>query len=316
MQEHRVTLKVLLVCTFILTGVFSATPQEKTPSGTVPVRMTVTLNAIGDNKRTPEVNRDDVKVKQGRDKLQVTDWTAAKGDRAGLDLFILIDDASETTLGSQLDELRTFINNQPPTTSVGVGYMRNATVQIVQNFTNEHGQAANSLRLPLTSVGAFGSPYLSLMDLMRRWPSHPNRREVIMITDGIDRARRGVGPGIIPDANSASEMAQRTGTIVHTIYFPGVGRMQRNFFEANTGQNSIAKVSDESGGESFFLGFQAPVSFRPYLDTLQRVFENQYLLEFKAKPRSREGLQSISLTTEVAGVEFASANNVWVPAAQ
>jgi hypothetical protein len=137
-----------------------------------------------------------------------------------------------------------------------------------------------------------------------------------MITDGIDRARRGMGPGIIPDANSASEMAQRTGTIVHTIYFPGVGRLQRNFFEANTGQNSIAKVSDETGGESFFLGFQAPVSFGPYLENLQTVFENQYLLEFKAKPRSKAGLQNISLTTEVAGVEFALANNVWVPAAE
>jgi hypothetical protein len=163
MQGYRATPNVLLACTLMLTGVFAVEAQEKTASSTVPVRMTVTVNVIGENRRMPEVNRDDVKVNRGRDKLQVTDWTAAKGDRAGLDLFILIDDASESTLGSQLDDLRTFINSQPPTTSVGVGYMRNATVQIVQNFTNEHGQAANSLRLPLTNVGAYGSPYLSLM---------------------------------------------------------------------------------------------------------------------------------------------------------
>jgi hypothetical protein len=71
--------------------------------------------------------------------------------------------------------------------------MRNATVQIAQNFTNDHAAAAKALRLPTGSTGAYGSPYLSVIDLIKRWPEHTNRREVIMITDGIDRARRGLG---------------------------------------------------------------------------------------------------------------------------
>jgi hypothetical protein len=280
--------------------------------------MTVTLNVLGD-KRMPEVNRGDVMVKQGKDRLRVTDWTPARGDRAGLDLFVLIDDACDPSLGSQLDDLRTFINAQPPTASVGVGYMRNATVQIVQNLTTDHAQAANALRLPMASVGAYGSPYLSVIDLMKRWPAHPNRREVVMVTDGIDRARRGPrfrGLGTIPDVNSASDVAQRTGTIVHTIYAPGVGRLHRNFWEATNGQNGIAKLSDESGGESYFLGLQSPVSFKPYLDAVQKILDNQYRLGFLAKPGKKAGLQYVTLSTEVAGVELASADAVWVPAAK
>ena len=70
--------------------------------------------------------------------------------------------------------------------------MRNATVQIVQDFTNDHTAAAKALRLPVGSTGAYGSPYLSVIDLMKRWPEHPNRREIVMVTDGIDRARRGL----------------------------------------------------------------------------------------------------------------------------
>src|SRR6202034_4708097 len=124
-----------------------------------------------------------------------------------------------------------FINAQPETTSVGLGYMRNGTVQIVQNFTKDHSKVASSVRLPLGSVGAYGSPYLSVIDLMKRWPSSDNRREVLMVTDGIDRARRSIpsrGLYTNPDVDSASDVAMRTGTIIHTIYAPGEGRQDRN----------------------------------------------------------------------------------------
>jgi hypothetical protein len=155
---------------------------------------------------------------------------------------------------------------------------------------------------------------------MKRWPDHPNRREVVMVTDGIDRAQRGLRPYglslISLDVDSASAVAQRTGIIVHTIYYPGVGRLHHNFWEATNGQNGIAKLSDETGGESFFLGLQAPVSLKPYLDQIQNILENQYLLTFQAKPSKKAGLQSVALATEVAGVEFASANGVWIPAAK
>ena len=133
--------------------------QDAPGAGTVPVRMTVTASVDSD-KRMPEIAKEDVAVKQGKERLQVSEWVPAQGDRAGLDLFILIDDASDATLGSQFDDLRGFINAQPSTTSIGIGYVRNATVQIVQNFTTDHAAAAKALRLPMGSVGAYGSPYL------------------------------------------------------------------------------------------------------------------------------------------------------------
>ena len=164
-----------------------------------------------------------------------------------------------------LDDLKTFINAQPSTTAIGVGYMRNATVQIAQNFTTDHAAAAKALRLPLASVGAYGSPYLSVIDLMKRWPASQNRREVLMVTDGIDRARRSIpwrGLYINPDVDSASDVAMRTGTIIHTIYAPGAGRRGRNYWEATNGQSGIAKLSDVTGGESFFSGTAATGEFR------------------------------------------------------
>jgi len=280
--------------------------------------MTVTLSGVTGNL-PPAITRDQVTVQQNRNRMPILKWVPARNEHAGLDLFILIDDACDPRLGSQFSEIKSFITAQPATTSVGIGYMRNATVQIAQNFTNDHAQAAQALRLPMANPGAFGSPYLSVIDLMRRWPEHPNRRVVVMVTDGIDRARssrpRGRLSTLLPDVDSASDVAQRTGTLVYTIYFPGVGHVQRNFWEANNGQMGISRLSDVTGAESFFLGTQAPVSFRPYLDQIQTDLGNQYLLTFGAQPARNEGLQSVSVETDVTGAELVSADSVWVPAA-
>jgi len=324
MQKKNMIHKATMLLAFAFLGLVPTQAQEKaiaatTPTQmTVPVKMTVTLRVLGDDKRMPEVNREDVIVKQGNDRLQVTGWTPARDERAGLDLFILIDDASDQSVATQFDDLRSFINSQPSTTQVGIGYMRNGTVQIAQNFTTDHGQAAKALRIPVSSSGAYGSPYLSVIDLMKRWPADSNRREVVMITDGIDRFRggphyRGLS-SISPDVDSASRVAQRTGTTIHTIFARGVGRMANNFWEITNGQNGIAKLSDQTGGESFYMGTQNAVSFKPYLDSLQRSLDNQYLLEFRAAPGKKPAPLYVKLSTEVAGVELNSADSAWVNA--
>lgn len=302
-------------------------------SSTVPVHLVVTADSTKDASAPQRIDKSNVNVKQGKNQLEVVDWIAAQGDSAALQLFILIDDTCETQqLGTQLNDIRTFISAQPSTTLIALGYMRNATVTIVQNFTNDHDKVAKAVRLPLGSLGASDSPYLSLVDLLKRWPPSKVRREVIMVTDGINRIReQPYGPGgpsrgafggpmsrslpfISPDVNTASTVAQRAGVIVHTIYSPGVGRAGRNYWELNNGQNQIAKLSEETGGESFFLGTQPAVSFQPYLDRIQTVLNSQYFLVFRARPGKKADLQRVSLSTEVPNVELVSADNVWVPA--
>ncbi len=148
MQHHQVKYNLTALFAAGLMGLLPLQTQEKAPSLAAPAHVTVTVQPLGENKRMPDINREDVVVRQGKDRLQVTEWTPAREDHAGLDLFFLVDDACDPSLGSQLNDWRAFINAQPPTTAVGVGYMRNTTVQIVQNFTKEHEQAAKALRLP------------------------------------------------------------------------------------------------------------------------------------------------------------------------
>jgi hypothetical protein len=119
-----------------------------------------------------------------------------------------------------------------------------------------------------------------------------------------------------PDIDTAAAVAQRTGTMIHSIYYPGVRHRHWNFWYAGNGQNGLAKLSDRTGGESYFIGWPAPVSFAPYLNQLQKVLDNQYLLTFHATPGNKSELQYVKVSTNVAGVNLGAPIAVWLPAAK
>lgn len=316
-MKQRVRILVLLCALSVAVGSASLLIAQQGAGGTVPVSMVVTIEPI-EGKRPAVVNRDDVRVYQSKQRLEVTGWQPATGNHAALGLFILIDDTNSTSLGSQLGDIRDFINAQPSSTQVGIGYIANSTVRIAQNFTSDHAAAAKALRLPLGTISAMDNPYLSLRDLIKRWPQSNSRREVLMITDGIDRMRlRGnimSLPSISVDAQAVGDLAQRERVIVHTIYARGIGHSDRNFWIANMGVNNQSMVADVTGGASFFLGYNNPPSFKPWLDRLQKILENQYWLTFRATPAKKAGLQYVRLETEVPGADLVSAKAVYVPA--
>jgi len=311
MKKPPLILGVLGGATALTAGLWPVVAQQA-PSTGVPVHIVVTVEPRhGSN--IPVIHREDVMAYQGRDRAKVTDWIPLQGEHAGLQLFIMIDDAANTSLGSQLEDVRQFINAQPPSTAIGVAYMRNGIADILQNHTNDHEQAAKALRLPLGDTGASASPYFSVVDLIKRWPETPIRREILLVSDGIDRFG-GSGPSN-PYVDSAIEEAQRAGVIIYSIYTPGVGHYGHSFWRMNWGQNYLSQISDETGGESYYLGFGAPVSFAPYLDDVTRRLTRQYLLTFLAKPERKAGFQQVKLRTEVPNAELVGADRVYVPAA-
>ena len=256
----------------------------------------------------------DVMVYLKHERAKVTDWVPLKDSRAGLQLFLLIDDSSNTSLGSQLEDLKQFIASQPPTTEIGVAYMQNGTAMILQNLTSDHALAAKALRLPMGNAGASASPYFSLGDLIKRWPEAKVPREVLMVTDGIDRYW-GSGPDD-PYVSSTIDQAQRAGVVVFAIYMPGVGHYGHSFWRMNWGQNYLSQIADETGGEAYYLGNGAPVSFSPYLDDLSGRLGRQYWLTFLAQAEKKAGFQQVKLQSELPNVDLVSADRVYVPAGQ
>ena len=286
--------------------------SQLAPSTQVAARMVVTAVA-SKGSDVPAISREDVMVREGKDRDKVLDWVAAAGDHAGLEFFLMIDDSAGDNVGSQLEDLRRFILAQPATTKVGVAYMQNGTAQVLQAPTADHQQAAKTLRLPTGVPGVNASPYFSLSDLIKRWPSSPNRREVLMITSGVD-AYWSNGPDD-PYVDSAIGDAQRAGVIVFSIYNPGAGHFGQSFYRGWYGQMFLSQVSERTGGESYYSNFSGPaVSFSPYLNQLAERLLRQYWLAFAPKPRKKAGLQPVKVMTEVPNAELVAADRVWVPA--
>jgi hypothetical protein len=291
-----------------------AAQSTQVPDG-VPAHMVVTVEAHhGSN--VPVINREDVMVYEGHDRDKVIDWVPAQGEHPGLELFVLLDDGSSASLGTQLGDIRKFINSQPASTKIGVAYMQDGVAHIEQNLTTDHALAAKALRLPKGISGVNGSPYFSLSDLIKKWPESDSRREVFMATDGIDRYYDSADL-LDPYLAAAIEDAQKAGVLVYAIYTPGVGHYSHSYWRSYWGQLYLARLTDETGGESYYIGFTGPpVAFAPFLADAADRWNHQYLLTFLAKPPKKAGLQPVKVRTEVPNAELVSADKVYVPAAR
>jgi hypothetical protein len=303
----------LLIFAAVLCSLFPTHAQDQVSSSNVQVTTVVT--ALGPKYTAPPaLGKQDINVTEGKQKREVTNWVPAQGDKAALQLAIVIDDADNQDLATQLGDLKNFISSQPASTAIGVFYASNGTVQPASQFSTDREAVAKSVRIPLGYTGAYSSIYLSVMSLMKGWsPTAGARREILLIADGIDRFR-GDYP-ISPDVDSTSINAQKAGIMIHTLFATGVGRATRNSFRLNLGQSNLAKIADATGGEAFFQGFFTPVSYAPFLQQLDMVLKNQYWLSWTTertkKPKGE--LRGFKVRTEQHGVEISAADKVFVP---
>jgi hypothetical protein len=280
-----------IVCFAMSVAAAAARAQE-----TSTARAVVTASSKSAEGATT-IPRQTMSVLENRKPQDVAGWVPLRGERSGLQLVVLLDDSARSNLGLQLSDIKTFLNGLAPTAQVAVGYMRNGTPNLVQNFTNDHALAAKALRLPAGTPGGNGSPYFCLSDLVKHWPGADRnvRREVIMVTDGVDRySGEGFNPSN-PYVQAATSDAQKAGVIVYSIYYRDAGRYDRGLLATDGGQNYLTLVSDATGGKVYLQGLGNPVSFAPFLSDIQRKLQNQYELTFisSAKP----GLQQIRIKT-------------------
>src|SRR6266436_1657802 len=193
-------LAMMTAALILVSGLFVANARAAAP-GTV----TMTVTAVGKKDTSPPVvTKDDVQLYLHKERTQIADW---KHD-GKLYLAVLIDDSLDNVIANQWNDLKAFFAAQPDTTYISVSYARNGTAMVAQDFTNDHELAAKALRLPLGGGGAFSSPYLTLLDLMKRWPSSADRRSILLFSSGIDYFRGGFELRS-PDLDSTIQRAQK-----------------------------------------------------------------------------------------------------------
>ena len=300
----------LLGCILAFSAVLPIAAQSSSEG--VPTSVVVTLEPKH-GKAIPPVEQQDISVKQGKQQRPVNGFESLKG--ADTQLMLLIDDSARGTFDTEIPTLKQFITSLPPNYDVAVAYMRNGIAQVTQDFTRDHAAAAaKGIRVAVGYGGADVSPFDSLTDAANKWPqTKAPRREVIMISSGIE----GLGGGLAPDnpyVNAGIESALKAGLVVYTIYSPSVGHAGHSLWRSTWGQNFLSQLSDETGGESYDIGFGSPVSFQPYLDEFLKAQQNQYLLTFSAKPENKAGLQSVKISITNKDASIAAPDKIYVKA--
>jgi hypothetical protein len=270
----------------------------------------VTAQAPKDSP-APPIGQHDVIANVGRQAATVTSWRALREDPAGLELWILIDDGTNSRVGVQFNDIRDFIRQQPPQVKVGVGYLQYGTVRTAQKPTADHEAAAKAIRLPTSMPGISASPYIALADFLHHLPAAPAQpREVVLISSGID-PYYGPGPQN-PYLETAIQDSQKAGVPVQTIYFSSAGRAGRRYWLIDWGQNDLSQLSDETGGRFYWEGDSNPVAFKPFFDDLNRRLAEQYVMRLDTSS-NRKGFEPLNLKTESPQIKLVGPAQVHTP---
>jgi hypothetical protein len=260
-----------------------------------------------------------VQANLGGKNAKITTWTPLRGERSGLQIVILIDGSARSGLSLQYKDLQSFVKTLPDGAEVGVAYMQNGRAVIAQNITADRSLAANAFRLTSGVPGGSASPYFCLSDLVKNWPSGnttTDRREVLMITDGVDLYYgRSYDPND-PYVQAAITDAQKAGIIVHSIFYRNTGRFDNSSWTEAGAQNYLNLVSQGTGGRAYWQGFGNPVSFTPFLDDLATRLKNQYELGILAKPGNKPQLQQLKVKVIVPGTKVDAPQSILVPGSE
>nr|QST87828.1 hypothetical protein [uncultured organism] len=191
-----------------------------TDTSAVPVQIVVTAKA-STGRELPPLSHADLSVVLDEANRPVTECVALQDDSAGLELYVLIDEKVKPAATAGFDELRRFVSSQAAATAVGIAYMHNGEAEIVLTPTKDLARAAKALRLPSGNTSFLANPFNSLSALINGWSTGAARREVVVVTDGVDTF------GDIGAASTylenAIQDAQRAGVQVFSIYAPGTG---------------------------------------------------------------------------------------------
>jgi hypothetical protein len=196
---------------------------------------------------------------------------------------------------------------------MAIAYMENGRAVLASQLSSNSDQVLKGLHLSTGAPGSNASPYFCLSDLAKNWPSHDRtaRRQVLMITDGVDNYERRFDPDD-PYVQAAINDSVRAGLVVHSIYWRDMGRFNSGLYATNAGQNLLSIVTQATGGNSYWQGVGNPVSLQPYLQDLRRRLNHQYELTFTAPSKGKPEVQSLKVDLHVPSAKVDAPQRVFV----
>ena len=305
MNRIRVTVAVFFGVLMVALPAFS---QKDSRPGQG--RAIVTMLSTHSGEDVANVSPQNIKVKVGGRESSVTGWKPVKGP---VELVLLIDNSARTSLGQEFNDITDFVKEMPANTQMTIAYMENGRAALTGPFSPDASQVLKGLRVPSGPPGSNASPYFCLSDLAKNWPSNDRsaRREVVMVTDGVDNYERQYDPDD-PYVQSAINDSIRAGLVVYSIYWRDMGRINSTAYESNAGQNLLLQVDQATGGTNYWEGIGNPVSFAPYFNDLRRRLNHQYELTVDAPFDGKPKVESMKVELQVKTAKVEAPQMVFI----
>ena len=84
------------------------------------------------------VAQQDLAVKVNGNNARVTTWKQYTAPNNRIELVLLIDGSSRTSLGLQMKDIAVFVNSLPPNVKAGIAYMENGQAVFVGPLSSDH----------------------------------------------------------------------------------------------------------------------------------------------------------------------------------
>ncbi len=293
MFTHKLQAATLFAAASMFTATFALAADQKQE-----VQASTVITILPEKEMPGGIPQDALHLKLDGKESTIADLTPLRGPQSKAELVVLIDGGARTSLGLQMNDVSKFIESQRPDTKVAIAYMENGRAAFGGPLTTDHASVLSSLHLTAGrgEAGISGSPYFCLSDLAKNWPSSDlhARREVVMITDGVDYYDMRYDPQD-PYVQTAMDDAVRARVMVYAIYWTSADRFDRTDYGAGAGQNLLAQITAGTGGTSYWEGTGNPVSFSPYFSDIDRRLNNQYELDFMTAVGDKPQMQTIKL---------------------
>ena len=197
-----------------------------------------------------------------------------------LNLAVLVQDDLISQVGNELGVTSDFIRSLPSGSRVMVGYITSGSLQVRQSFTTDLDQAARSLRIPRASTSASPyNPYVEVIEALHSFNADwKGKNAVLLVSDGLDTS---AGFDVTSSAHTVSleraiKHANDRNVAVYSFYAPAVGLTSHSRLAASYGQNSLNRLSNDTGGKAFFQGTTGFVTFDSYFERLRQTLNEQY----------------------------------------
>ena len=276
-------------------------------------RAVVTILPSQKNANIGQIATQNLKLKVNGKESAVTGFTPLQESNSPVELVLLIDSGARTSLGTQFNDIQKFVGEMPPNSRMAIAYMVNGRAEFASQLSSNAADVLKGLHLSTGIPGSNASPYFCLSDLAKSWPSHDRtaRREVLMITDGVDNYERRFDPDD-PYVQAAINDSVRAGLVVYSIYWKDMGRFNAGWYETNAGQNLLLEVTQATGGNSYWEGMGNPVSLEPYFQDLRRRLNHQYELSFTAPTNGKPEVASMKVDLHVPSAKVDAPQKVLV----